>query len=181
MTIFFYVVIVRQVYSSPSVLGNIPWLDNTAGHSLNSTYNPTSTVWTSSPFSKTPLHPHTSPPIYPCSTTASFTSPKEGFNSPSHDGKDSPRLQEVLKAERLSPMGGGGSSFLNLTSPAGGVYGPSPHMLGPYGSYMATSQDYSSAALYSTAGPWMNPSYSPKLRNKMRLSPPGKTFWDSCN
>lgn len=163
---------VRQVFSSPSVLGNIPWLDNTASHSLNSTYNPTSAVWTSSPFSKTPLHPHTSPPIYPSSTTSSFTSPKEGFNSLSCDGKDSPRLQEVLKAERLSPMGGGGSSFLNLTSAAGGVYGPSPHMLAPYGSYMATSQDYSSAALYSTAGPWMNPSYSPKLCNKMRLSPP---------
>lgn len=119
--------------------------------------------------------------MYPSSTTSSFTSPKEGFASPSRDGKDSPRLQEVLKAERLSPMGGGGSSFLNLTSPAGGVYGPSPHMMGPYGSYMATSQDYSSAALYSTAGPWMNPSYSPKLRNKMRLSPPGKTSWESCN
>ncbi|XP_051768230.1 GATA binding protein 1a [Ctenopharyngodon idella] len=164
---------VRQVYSSPSILGNIQWLDNSAGHSLNSSYNPTSTVWASSPFTKTPLHPHTSTSIYPNSATPSFTSPKEGFPSPSRDGKESPRLQEVLKAERLSPMGGGGSSFLNLSSAAGGVYGPSPHMLSPYGSYMTTSQDYSSAALYSSAGPWMSPSsYSPKLRNKMRLSPP---------
>ncbi|XP_043107174.1 GATA-binding factor 2-like [Puntigrus tetrazona] len=163
---------VRQIYSSPSILGNIQWLDNSAGHSLNSSYNPTSTVWASSPFTKTPLHPHTSTSIYPNSTTPSFTSPKEGFPSPSRDGKESPRLQEVLKAERLSPMGGGGSSFLNLSSAPGGVYGPSSHMLGPYGSYMTTSQDYSSA-LYSSAGPWMSPSsFSPKLRNKMRLSPP---------
>ncbi|XP_065098176.1 GATA binding protein 1a [Paramisgurnus dabryanus] len=163
---------VRQVYPSPSILGNIQWLDNSAGHSLNSTYNPTSTVWSSSPFSKTSLHPHTSPPMYPNSTTSSFISPKDGFTSPNRDGKESPRLQEVMKAERLSPMSGGGSSFLNLTSPAGGMYGHSPHMLGPYGSYMATSPDYSSAALYSPTGPWMNPNYSPKLRNKMRLSPP---------
>lgn len=164
---------VRQVYSSQSILGNIQWLDNSAGHSLNSPYNPTSTVWSSSPFAKTPLHPHTSTSIYQNNATPSFTTPKEGFPSPSHDGKESPRLQEVLKAERLSPMGGGGSSFLNLSSAAGGAYGPSPHMLSPYGSYMSTSQDYSSAALYSTAGPWMSPSsYSPKLRNKMRLSPP---------
>lgn len=161
--------IVRQVYSSPSILGNIQWLDNSAGHSLNSSYNPTSTVWASSPFTKTPLHPHTSTSIYPNSTTPSFNS-----LSPSRDGKESPRLQEVLKAERLSPMGGSGSSFLNLSSASGGVYGPSSHMLGPYGSYMTTSQDYSSAALYSSAGPWMSPSsFSPKLRNKMRLSPPG--------
>uniref|UniRef100_A0A8C0YEC8 GATA binding protein 1a n=1 Tax=Cyprinus carpio carpio TaxID=630221 RepID=A0A8C0YEC8_CYPCA len=159
---------VRQVYSSPSILGNIQWLDNSAGHSLNSSYNLTSTVWASSPFTKTPLHPHTSTSIYPNSTTPSFNS-----LSPSRDGKESPRLQEVLKAERLSPMGGGGSSFLNLSSASGGVYGPSSHMLGPYGSYMTTSQDYSSAALYSSAGPWMSPSsFSPKLRNKMRLSPP---------
>ncbi|XP_056324157.1 GATA binding protein 1a isoform X1 [Danio aesculapii] len=164
---------VRQVYSSQSILGNIQWLDNSAGHSLNSPYNPTSTVWSSSPFAKTPLHSHTSTSIYQNTATPSFTSPKEGFPSPSRDGKDSPRLQEVLKAERLSPMGGGGSSFLNLSSATGGVYGPSPHMLSPYGSYMSTSQDYSSAALYSSAGPWMSPSsYSPKLRNKMRLSPP---------
>ncbi|XP_059384784.1 GATA-binding factor 1-B-like [Carassius carassius] len=164
---------VRQVYSSPSILGNIQWLDNSGGHSLNSSYNPTSTVWASSPFTKTPLHPHTSTSIYPNSATPSFPSPKDGFPSPSHDGKESPRLQEVLKAERLSPMGGSGSSFLNLSSAAGGVYGPSSHMLGPYGSYMTTSQDYSSAALYSAVGPWMSPSsYSPKLCNKMRLSPP---------
>lgn len=175
MLLFYSIEIVRQVYSSPSILGNIQWLDNSAGHSLNSSYNPTSTVWASSPFTKTPLHPHTSTSIYPNSATPSFTSPKEGFPSPSRDGKESPRLQEVLKAERLSPMGGGGSSFLNLSSAAGGVYGPSPHMLSPYGSYMTTSQDYSSAALYSSSGPWMSPSsYSPKLRNKMRLSPPGK-------
>ncbi|KAL0181158.1 hypothetical protein M9458_023564, partial [Cirrhinus mrigala] len=118
---------------------------------------------------KQPIHKDTSPLSHlhvhlPEQRYPIFHLPQRGLPFPES-------LQEVLKAERLSPMGG--SSFLNLSSATGGVYGPSPHMLGPYGSYMTTSQDYSSAALYSSAGPWMSPSsYSPKLRNKMRLSPP---------
>ncbi len=109
------------------------------------------------------------------STTPSFTSPKEGFPSPSRDGKESPRLQEVLKAERLSPIGGGGKQLFKSEFSRWRCVQSFSHMLGPYGSYMTTSQDYSSAALYSTRrDPGMSPSYSPpKLRNQMRLSPPG--------
>ncbi|XP_030633149.1 GATA binding protein 1a [Chanos chanos] len=166
---------VRQVYSSPSLLTNIQWLDGSGGHSLSSPYNPPSSVWTGNPFAKTAFHPQTSTSLYTSNATSSFTSSKDGFPSPSQDGKESPRQQEPLKAERLSPMSGGGSSFLNLNSAAGGVYAPSPHshMLSPYSSYMASPQDYGTAALYSSPGAWINPSaYSPKLRNKMRLSPP---------
>lgn len=178
----------RQVYSSSSLLSNIQWLDSPGAHSLSTPYTTTASGWASSPFSKTPLHPHTSASLYTASATSSFGSSKENFPSPGRDGKDSPRLQEALKAERLSPMGGGsvggvgvgssagtaGGSFLNLTSSAGGMYTPSSHLLGPYGSYMSAQQDYSSSGLYSSPGAWMSPSaYSPKLRNKMRLSPPG--------
>lgn len=177
---------VRQVYSSSSLLSNIQWLDGPGGHSLSSPYNPASSAWPSSPFSKTPLHPHSSASLYTTSATSSFSSPKDDFPSPGRDGKDSPRLQEALKAERLSPMGGGGNggsgssagagtggSFFNLTSTAGGMYTPSPHLLGPYSSYMSSQQDYNSSGLYPSPGTWMSPSaYSPKLRNKMRLSPP---------
>ncbi|XP_045561444.1 GATA-binding factor 2 isoform X2 [Salmo salar] len=168
---------VRQVYSSPSLLSNLQWLDGPGSHSLSSPYNPSSSTWTSNPFTKTPLHPYTPTSLYASSATSSFTS-RDGYSSPGRDGKESPRLQEALKAERLSPLGGGGgSSFLNLTSAAGSVCTPSPHshshMLGPYSSYMTSPQDYTMAGLYSSPGAWMNPSsYSPKLRNKMRLSPP---------
>lgn len=170
---------VRQVYTSPSLLGNLQWLDGPGSHSLSAPYNPSSSTWTNNPFTKTPLHPHTPASLYASNATSSFTS-RDVYSSPGRDGKESPRLQEALKAERLSPMGGGGGgSFLNLTSAAGGVYTHSPHshphMLGPYSSYMTSPQDYNTAALYSSPGAWMNPSsYSPKLRNKMRMSPPGE-------
>lgn len=177
----------RQVYPSSSLLSNIQWLDGPGGHTLSSPYTPASSAWAGSPFSKTPLHPHSSASLYTTSATSSFSSPKEDFPSPGRDGKESPRLQEALKAERLSPMGGvgggggggsssagAGGSFYNLTSTAGGMYTPSPHLLGPYSSYMSSQQDYSSPGLYPSPGTWMSPSaYSPKLRNKMRLSPPG--------
>ncbi|XP_072521943.1 GATA binding protein 1a [Salminus brasiliensis] len=156
---------VRQVYTSPSFLGNLPWLDSSGGHSL--TYSSPSTAWASSCFTKPPLHPHTPPPLYP-------TSPSS-FPSPGQDGKDS------LKAERLSPVGGAGGTFLNLGS-NGGVYSPPhTHMLGTYSSYMPPSQDYGPTALYSTAGAWINPpSFSPKLRNKIRLSPPDARECVNC-
>ncbi|KAL0978615.1 hypothetical protein UPYG_G00172910 [Umbra pygmaea] len=165
---------VRQVYSSPSLLGNLQWLDGPGSHSLGSGYNPTPSTWTSNPLAKTLLHPHTPTSLYGSSATSSFT-PRDGYSSPGRDDKESPRFQEVLKSERLSPLGGGGgSSFLNLTSAAGGMYTPSPHahMLSPYSSYMNPPQDYSTGGLYSSPGSWMSASYSPKLRNKMRLSPP---------
>uniref|UniRef100_UPI003AAF57BB GATA binding protein 1a isoform X1 n=2 Tax=Centroberyx gerrardi TaxID=166262 RepID=UPI003AAF57BB len=169
---------VRQVYSSPSLLSNLQWLDGPGSHSLNSPYNPPVSTWGSSPLTKAPLHSHTPTSLYTSSATSSFTTSRDGYPSPGREGKESPRLQEALKAERLSPLGGagGGSSFLNLTPASGGVYAPSPHshphMLSPYSSYMTSPQDYSTATLYSSPGAWISPSYSPKLRNKMRLSPP---------
>lgn len=156
---------VRQVYTSPSLLGNFPWLDSSGGHSL--TYSSPTTAWTSSSFTKTPILPHTPPPLYPTSTSS--------FPSPGRDSKD------TLKAERLSPVGGAGGTFLNLGCSSGSVYPPShthTHMLGPYNSYIPPPQDYGPAALYSTAGAWINPpSFSPKMRNKMRLSPPGENIY----
>ncbi|XP_064156612.1 GATA-binding factor 2 [Anguilla rostrata] len=163
---------VRQVYSS-SFLNNIPWLDGTGGPALSSPYTPPPSSWPSSPFGKAPMHPSTSSSLYPPVATSSFTSPRDGGPSPGLDAKDSLRLQEALKGERLSPLEGAGSSFLTLSSAAGGVYPPHSHSLGHYNSYMASQQDYNAAALYSTPGGWATPSsYSPKLRNKMRLSPP---------
>lgn len=182
---------VRQVYASPSLLSNLQWLDGPGGHSLTSPYNTPSSTWSTSPFTKTPLHSHAPTSLYASSNTSSFTfttpTSRDGYSSPGREDKESPRLQEALKAERLSPMGGtgGGSSFLNLTSAAGAVYTPPPHshshphMLGPYSSYMTSPQDYSTASLYSSPGAWINPSYSPKLRNKMRMSPPGENTLSS--
>ncbi|XP_029908229.1 GATA binding protein 1a [Myripristis murdjan] len=170
---------VRQVYTSPSLLTNLQWLDGPGTHSLSSPYNSPACTWSSSPLTKPPQHSHTPTSLFTSSSTSSFTTSRDGYCSPDREGKTSPRLQEALKAERLSPLGGsvGGGSFLNLTSAAGGMYTPSPHsqshMLSPYSSYMASPQDYSAASLYSTPGAWISPSsYSPKLRNKMRLSPP---------
>ncbi|KAG9260152.1 erythroid transcription factor-like [Astyanax mexicanus] len=157
---------VRQVYSSPSLLSNLPWLDTSGSHSL--TYSSPSTAWTSGGFTKPPLHPHTPPPLYP-------TSPSS-FPSPARDGKDG------LKAERLSPVGGAGGTFLNLGS-SGSVYSPPhTHLLNTYSSYMPPSQDYPPTALYSTPGAWMSPpaSFSPKLRNKLRLSPPDARECVNC-
>lgn len=165
--------LVRQVYSS-SFLNNIPWLDGSGGPNLNSPYTPSPSTWTGSPFGKAPMHPHTSSSLYPPTATSSFASPREGIPSPGLDGKESLRLQDAMKGERLSPLEGAGGSFLTLSSAAGGVYPPHSHSLGHYNSYMASSQDYNAAALYPTPAGWPTPSpYSPKLRNKMRLSPPG--------
>lgn len=171
---------VRQVFTSPSLLSNLQLLDGPGSHSLSSPYNPPASSWSSSTLSKTPLHSHTPTSLYTPGMTSSFTTSRDGYSSPSREGRESPRLQEALKAERLSPLGGSGasSSFLNLTPAAGSVYTPSshshPHMLSPYSSYMTGPQEYNSAALYSSPGAWISPSYSPKLHNKMRISTPGE-------
>lgn len=169
---------VRPMFNSPSLLSNLQLLDGLPSHSLSSPYNPPVSTWSSSPLTKTPLHSHTPTSLYTPGVTSSFTTSRDGYSSPGREGRESPRLQEALKAERLSPLGGSGasSSFLNLTPAAGSMYTPSshPHMLSPYSSYMSGPQDYSSAALYSSPGAWINPSYSPKLRNKMRISTPGE-------
>uniref|UniRef100_A0A3Q1BN27 GATA-type domain-containing protein n=1 Tax=Amphiprion ocellaris TaxID=80972 RepID=A0A3Q1BN27_AMPOC len=166
---------VRQVFTSPSLLSNLQLLDTPPTHSLSSPYNPPASTW--SPLTKTLLHSHTPTSLYTPGLSSSFTNSRDGYSSPSREGREeSPRLQEALKAERLSPLGGSGasSSFLNLTPAAGSVYTPSshPHMLGPYSSYMSSPQDYGSTGLYSSPGAWISPSYSPKLRNKMRISTP---------
>ncbi|KAK5872975.1 hypothetical protein PBY51_013626 [Eleginops maclovinus] len=165
---------VRQVFSSPSLLGNLQLLDG-AGSS-HSPYNPPGSSWSSSPLSKIPLHSHVPTSVYTPCLTSSFTTSRDGYGSPGREGRESPRLQEAMKAERLSPLGGLGvsSSFLNLTPAAGSVYTSSSHthMLSPYSSYMTGPQDYNSAGLYSGPGAWINPSFSPKLRNKMRISTP---------
>lgn len=171
---------VRQVFSSPSLLSNLQLLDGSGSHSLSSPYNPSASTWSGSPFTKAPLHSHNSTSLYTPGITSSFTISRDGYSSPSREGRESPQLQEALKAERLSPPGGSGvsSSFLNLTPAAGSVYAPSshshPHMLSPYSSYMTGPQEYNSAALYSNPGSWINPSFSPTLHNKMRISTPGE-------
>uniref|UniRef100_A0A4W6ESS3 GATA binding protein 1a n=1 Tax=Lates calcarifer TaxID=8187 RepID=A0A4W6ESS3_LATCA len=169
---------IRQVFTSPSLLSNLQLLDGPPSHSLSSPYNPPVSTWSGSPLNKTPLHSHTPTSLYTPGVTSSFTTSRDGYSSPGREGRESPRLQEALKAERLSPLGvsGASGSFLNLTPAAGSVYTPSshshPHMLSPYSSYMSGPQEYSSAALYSSPGAWISPSYSPKLRNKMRISTP---------
>uniref|UniRef100_A0A3Q3XD05 GATA-type domain-containing protein n=1 Tax=Mola mola TaxID=94237 RepID=A0A3Q3XD05_MOLML len=165
---------VRQVLSPPGLLNNLQLLDGPANHSLSSPYNSSTSTWSSGPFAKPPLHSHAPTSLY----TSSFASSRDGYSSPSREGRDSPQLQEALKAERLSPAGGLGvsSSFLNLTPAAGNLYTQSPHshphMLSPYSSYMAAPQDYNAAGLYASPGSWISPSYSPKLHNKMRISTP---------
>lgn len=165
---------VRQVLSSSSTLSNLQLLDGPGSHSLGSPYNPSASTWGSSPFAKPPLHSHATSSLY----TPHFATPREGYSSPSREGRESPQLQDSLKMERLSPPGalGGSGSFLNLTNAPGNMYSPSSHahMLSPYSPYMTAPQDYNPAALYSTPGSWINPSFSPKLHSKMRISTPGE-------
>ncbi|XP_029007024.1 GATA binding protein 1a [Betta splendens] len=166
---------VRPVFTSPHLLSNLQLLDGAAGHSMGSSYTPPASGWSGSPLTKSHFHPHTPTSLY---TAPSFTASRDGYSSPGREAAGSPQLQEALKAERLSPLGGLGTSgsFLNLTPASGSMYTPSshshPHMLSPYSSYMGGPQEYGSAALYSSPGAWISPSYSPKLRNKMRISTP---------
>uniref|UniRef100_A0A1A7XBB8 GATA binding protein 1a n=1 Tax=Iconisemion striatum TaxID=60296 RepID=A0A1A7XBB8_9TELE len=163
---------VRQVFTSPGLLSNFQLLDGPPSHSLSSTYNPGATTWSS----KAPLHSHTPTSPYSPGVSSAFATSRDDYSSPGAECRESPQLQEVLKVERLSPLSGSGasSSFLNLTPAAGGMYNQlsHPHMLNPYSSYMSGPQDYSSAALYSSSGAWISPSYSPKLRSKMRPTTP---------
>lgn len=165
---------VRQALSSSSTLSNFQLLDGPGGHSLGSPYNPPTSTWGGSPFAKPPLHAHATSSLY----TPPFANQRDGYSPPSREGRESPQIQDSLKVERLSPPGGlgGSGSFLNLTNAAGNLYNPSsqPHMLSPYSPYMTAPQDYNPAALYSAPGSWINPSFSPKLHSKMRISTPGE-------
>ncbi|KAM8916298.1 GATA binding protein 1a [Spinachia spinachia] len=169
---------VRQVFPSPGLLSNLQLLDGPGGHSLGSPYNHPAPSWSSGPLTKAPLHSHTPTSLYNPCVTPSFTTSRDGYLSPSRESRESPELQEALKSERLSPLGGSGasSSFLNLTPATGSAYTPSsqchPQLLNPYSSYMTGQQEYNSASLYSSPGTWISPSFSPKGRSKMRISTP---------
>lgn len=151
----------RQVFPSPGLLSNVQLLDGSGSH-FTSAYPPHS--WSSSALSK--AQPSVS--LYsPCLPSSYSTSPDK-------EERDSPRLHDALKSERSSPLGGSvvTSSFLNLTPAAGNTYAPaSQHMLSPYTSYMTPPQDFSSPGLYGSPA-WINPSYSPKLRSKLRATTP---------
>lgn len=172
------------MFSSPSLLSNLQLLDGPAGHSLGSPFTTTSSSWSASPFSVTPLH--TSASLY--APAAVFSSSRDEYSPPLREGVESPQLQDALKDERLSPAGGSGvisssssstSSFLNLTPATGSVYTTSSHssshMLNPYSSYVGAPGDFGSAGFYSNPGAWINTPYSAKLHNKMRISTPGES------
>ncbi|MGH0170359.1 UNVERIFIED_CONTAM: hypothetical protein FKN15_067908 [Acipenser sinensis] len=163
---------VRQAFSS-SILNNLQWLEG-GGNGLASPYN---TGWLANPLSKSSLHPHCSPAggplsLYPTSAGPSahlYIQPKDVPSSP--DGKASPRPLEAMKAERHS-SGGRGSSLLSLGSGPSHSHSHShSHSLGPYSTYMSPPQGYGAGGLYSSS-----PNFSPNMRNKMRLSPPGKLW-----
>ncbi|XP_033823033.1 GATA binding protein 1a [Periophthalmus magnuspinnatus] len=154
---------VRQVFSSPSLFSNLQLLDGPSSHSLSSAYPPSSS-WSSNTLSKTQPSVSLYSPGLPSSYCA----------SPGREGCESPRLHDALKAERSSPLGGSvvTSSFMNLTPAPSSVYTPaSHHMLNAYSSYMTPPQDFNSTGLYTNPA-WINPSYSPKLRSKLRVSTP---------
>lgn len=177
---------VRQVYSSPSFVNNISWLDGSAGQTPNTSYpaplSSSSSSWHSSPFSKASLHPsqHLSTSFLP--TAASLSSLKSLRMEPlcplGQDLKENLRLQECVKGERLTPQEGGDEvarlHASHLVSPAtAGGYGHSsqshPYTPTHYATYMTSPQDHSSSAMFLPS------SYSPKIRNKMPFCPPGKT------
>ncbi|XP_012681458.1 erythroid transcription factor [Clupea harengus] len=171
---------VRQVYSSPSFLNNMSWLDGSAGQSPTASYPPhsSSSSWHSSPFSKASLHPnqHLSPSFLP--TVASLSSLKSLRMeplAPGQDFKENLRLQECVKGERLTPHEGGEEATRlhtpHLVSPTAGrgySHSPQSHSYTPthYTAYVPPPQDHSTAAIYLPS------SFSPKIRNKMAFFPP---------
>lgn len=180
--IFIFSHTVRQVYSSPSFLNNMSWLDGSAGQSPTASYPPhsSSSSWHSSPFSKASLHPnqHLSPSFLP--TVASLSSLKSLRMeplAPGQDFKENLRLQECVKGERLTPHEGGEEATRlhtpHLVSPTAGrgySHSPQSHSYTPthYTAYVPPPQDHSTAAIYLPS------SFSPKIRNKMAFFPPGK-------
>ncbi|XP_061642124.1 GATA binding protein 1a [Phyllopteryx taeniolatus] len=164
---------VRQVFTSPSLLGNLQLLDGAAGHSLGSPYNSPDTSWSSSPLTKTTL-----PTSLYTGASSSLTPSRDGYSSPIRESRESPQPLEALKAERMSPLGGSTScsGFLHLTPAVGSMYTATSqshtHMLSSYSPYMTSPQEYAAANYYNSPGAWISPAYSPKLCNKMRISTP---------
>ncbi|XP_038838011.1 erythroid transcription factor-like [Salvelinus namaycush] len=171
---------VHQVYSSTShVNGSIQWLEqeDSGGQSLSCS----SSSWYNSPFSTTTTSFSSTTPI------SSLTNPRAEHYSPGHGCQEVPRLHEALKEERLSPSeDGGSSSFLSLNPTPGDGYPHSAqaygHPLGFYSNSWVSGQDYSSASLCFSPEAGMYPSYcySPKLRNKINLSPPDARECVNC-
>ncbi|XP_057700791.1 GATA binding protein 1a [Corythoichthys intestinalis] len=164
---------IRQVFTSPSLLSNLQLLDGPTNHSLGSPYNPPDTTWTSSPLTKTTL-----PTSLYTGVSSILTPSRDGYSSPNRETRESPQPQEALKAERMSPLGGSTScsGFLNLTPAVGSMYTQTSHshthMLSPYNPYLTGTQEYTPVNYYNSPSAWINPTYSPKLRNKMRISTP---------
>ncbi|XP_049589490.1 GATA binding protein 1a [Syngnathus scovelli] len=160
----------RQAFTSPSLLSNLQLLDGPTAHSLGSAYNLPDSTWSGSHLSKS-----TFPTSLYMGLSSSLTPSRDGYSSPL---RESPQPQEALKAERMSPLEGSTScnGFLNLTPAVGGMYTPTSHshthVLSSYGPYMTGPQDFAAANYYSSPGSWINPAYSPKLRNKLRISTP---------
>ncbi|XP_010899291.3 GATA-binding factor 1-A isoform X2 [Esox lucius] len=160
---------VQQVYSPSAHLNGVPWLETTGSGGQSHPYTPPSSSWRTSPFStaKTSLHPNTLSSFSSTAPIFSLITPMVEHPSPGHSGQDSPRLQEALKGERLSPGGdGGSSSFLTLNAAPGDGYN---HSLGYYS---GLGQDYSPASLYHAPGGLLYPSYYPKPCNKISVPPP---------
>ncbi|XP_077582681.1 GATA binding protein 1a [Stigmatopora nigra] len=162
---------IRQVFASPSILSNLQLLDGSTSHSPVSSYNVPDTTWTGSPLTKT-THPTS---LY-AGVSSILTPSRDGYSSPNGENRESPQPREALKSERTSPLGGSTScgGFLNLTPAVASPYTPHSHthMLSPYNPYLTGPQEYTAANYYNSPGAWMNPAYSPKLCNKMRISTP---------
>ncbi|XP_061687254.1 GATA binding protein 1a [Syngnathoides biaculeatus] len=158
---------VRQVFTSPSLFSNLQLLDGPANHSLGSPYTSPDTTWSSSPLTKNPLPTS----LYTGASSSSCL-------TPSRENRESPQPLEALKAERMSPLGGSTScsGFLSLTPAVGSMYTATSqqhtHMLTSYSPYMTSPQEYAAANYYNSPSAWISPGYSPKLRNKMRISTP---------
>uniref|UniRef100_A0A8C7VHM8 GATA-type domain-containing protein n=1 Tax=Oncorhynchus mykiss TaxID=8022 RepID=A0A8C7VHM8_ONCMY len=175
-------VLVHQVYSSSShVNGSVQWLEQ--GGSGGQSLSCSSSSWYNSPFSTTT----TTSSFSSTNSISSLTNPRAEHYSRGHGCQEIQRLQEALKGERLSPSeDGGSSSFLTLNPAQGDGYPHSAqaygHPLGFYSNSWVSGQDYSPASLCSSPGAGMYPSYcySPKLQNKINLSPPDARECVNC-
>ncbi|KAJ8017288.1 hypothetical protein DPEC_G00016290 [Dallia pectoralis] len=164
---------VQQVYSPSGHLNGVQWLEQAS--SLPYT-PPSSSSWYTSPFSTTKTSPHPD-------TLSSFSSMVE-HSFLGQNGQDSPRIQEALKGEQLSPGGDcGSSSFFTLNAAladgypnSGPVYSPS---LGCYSAHYGPGQDNSSASPYPAPGGLIYPSYyhKPEARECVDCGATATALW----
>uniref|UniRef100_A0A8C7K3U9 GATA-type domain-containing protein n=1 Tax=Oncorhynchus kisutch TaxID=8019 RepID=A0A8C7K3U9_ONCKI len=169
---------VHQVYSSSShVNSSVQWLEQ--GGSGGQSLSCSSSSWYNSPFSTT-----TSSSFSSTNSISSLTNPRAEHYSRGHGCQEIQRLQEALKGERLSPSDGGSTSFLTLNPAQGDGYPHSAqaygHPLGFYSNSWVSGQDYSSLCSSPDAGMYPSYCYSPKLQNKINLSPPDARECVNC-